>query len=262
MKRQLLADLYSTSSVLVTRQTSCGVASVDKACLLMQVTNADADAIPCTSSESVVPSIVYHLIEASNWPFIEKEGLLSASALLRTSSLSSEKVEDIERNQRPQRLVLPDGRVLRDQKPLPAVALQRCLVDCEPADWYKLINSKVYFWVDLARLNRVRRAILTSPQVVLKVDASALLAQYGSKAAVTPYNIGNAMRKASRRSRATLVPYATWQVSGWDSESAAVGGRPRSRCHTPAELVVDDAVPDIMQFVLEVRKLAPGELMA
>lgn len=226
-----------------------------------QVTNGDAGGIPHTSSNVVAPRIVYHLIEASNWPFIEKEGLLSASALLRKSSLSSEEVEGIECNQRLQRLVLPDGRVLRDQKPLPVAALQRCLVDCEPANWYKLINSKVYFWVDLDRLNRVRRAILTSPQVVLKVDASALLAQYGSKAAVTPYNIGNAMRKASRMSCATLVPYATWQVSGWDSESAAVGGKPRSRHHRPAELVVADAVPDIMQFVLEVRKLGPGELM-
>ncbi len=208
-----------------------------------------------------MPHVVYHLIEASNWPFIEKEGLLSASSLLRMSSLSSEEVEAIERNQRPQKVVLPDGRVLRDQRPLPEAALKRCLIECEPSAWYKLINSKVYFWVDLARLNRVRKAILTAPQVVLKVDAHALLAQYGSKAAVTPYNIGNAMRKASRRSCATLVPYSTWQVSGWQSESAAVGGKPRSRQHRPAELVVADAIPDIMKYVLEVRKLAPGELM-
>lgn len=235
--------------------------SSDKACLMLQVTNVDADAIPCTSSKSVMPHVVYHLIEGSNWPFIEKEGLLSASALLRASSLSSEEVESIECNQRPQKFVLPDGRVLRDQKPLPVAALKRCLVDCEPSTWYKLINSKVYFWVDLARLNRVRKAILTAPQVVLKVDAQALLAQYGSRAALTPYNIGNAMRKASRRSCATLVPYSTWLDSGWDSESAAVGGRPRSRHHRPAELVVGDAIPDIMKFVLEVRKLAPGELM-
>ena len=237
------------------------MASVHKACLTLQVTNADADAVPCTSSQSVVPQIVYHLIEASNWPFIEEEGLLSASALLRMSSLSSEEVESIECNQRPQRVVLPDGRILRDQKPLPEAALKRCLVDCEPSTWYKLINSKVYFWVDLARLNRVRKIILTTPQVVLKVDAQALLAQYGSKAAMTPYNIGNAMRKASRRSCATLVPYSTWLESRWESESAAVGGNPRSMHHRPAELVVADAIPDIMKFVLEVKKLAPGELM-
>ena len=227
----------------------------------MQETNGDAGAKPSATSQCVMPHIVYHLVEASNWPFIEKEGLLSASRLLHMSSLSSEEVEGIECKQRPQKLVLPDGRTLRDQKPLPAAALQRCLVDCEPSAWYRLLNSKVFFWMDLDRLNRVRRAIRTVPQVVLKVDALALLAHYGSKAAVTPYNIGNAMRKASRRSCSTLVPYTTWQSSGWDSESAAVGGRPRSRHHRPVELVVDDAVPDIMKFVLEVKKLAPGELM-
>ena len=208
-----------------------------------------------------MPQIVYHLAEASNWPFIENEGLLSASSILRKSCLSPREVEDIEGSRRSQQLVTPEGRTLRDQKPLPESALQKCLVDCDPPDWYRLLNSKVFFWVDLDRLNRVRKVVSAVPQVVMIVDASALLAEYGSNAAVTPFNVGNAMRKASRRSISTLVPYPTWQLSGWDSESAAVGGKRRSRTHKPAELVIDDAVPDIMRYVLEVRKLAPGELM-
>ena len=208
-----------------------------------------------------LPPVVYHIAESSNWPFIEKEGLLCAATLMRQSSLGVEEIERCERQQRTSRLVLPDGRVLRDQCPVPTSALERCLVNMSPPEWYKLLNSQIFFWVDVDRLNRVRKVMIDTVQVVAVVDTAALMAKYGASAAVTPFNIGNAKRKASQRSTSTLVPYTVWQSSGWQTETAGVGGRPRVRSHKPAELVVDTAIPDFMEFVLEVRRLAPGQLM-
>jgi hypothetical protein len=208
-----------------------------------------------------LPPVVYHLAEISNWPFIEEEGLKCAATLLEQSSLDPEETERRVREQRISRLVLPDGRVLRDQNPAPESALKRCLVDMEPSEWYQILNSRIFFWVDVDRLNRVRRAMIDSEQVVAVIDTEALLSKYGASAAVTPFNIGNAKRKPSQRGSSTLVPYPTWKCSGWDTESSGIGGRSRSRSHKPAELVIETAIPDIRQYVLELRRLAPGQLM-
>ena len=205
--------------------------------------------------------MVYHLVEAPNWPFIQQEGLQCASALLANSVLGPKEVERLERHQRPCAAVLPDGRVLRDQTPMPPAALARCLVGASPGEWYALLNRQVFFWFDVARLNRVRAALAAAPQLVLVVDARALVAAHGARAALTPFNVGNARRAAARRGRFTLVPYRAWQRSGWDSENAGLGGGRRPRSHRPVELVVETAVPDIMQYVLETRHLAPGEYM-
>ncbi|CAK0787302.1 hypothetical protein CVIRNUC_010520 [Coccomyxa viridis] len=214
-----------------------------------------------SSAALELPPVVYHIAESANWPFIEKEGLQCAATLMRQSSLDVEEIKRCERQQRTSRLVLPDGRVLRDQCPVPATALERCLVNMSPPEWYSLLNSQIFFWVDVDRLNRVRKVMIDTVQFVAVVDTAALLAKYGASAAVTPFNIGNARRKASQRSNSTLVPYTLWQSSGWQTETEGVGGRPRARSHKAAELVVDTAIPDFMDFVLEVRRLAPGQLM-
>ena len=224
--------------------------------------SAHTQGITSTSAATLeLPPVVYHIAESSNWPFIEKEGLLCAATLMRQSSLGVEEIERCERQQRTSRLVLPDGRVLRDQCPVPATALEKCLVNMSPPEWYKLLNSQIFFWVDVDRLNRVRKVMIDTVQFVAVVDTAALLAKYGASAAVTPFNIGNAKRKASQRSTSTLVPYTVWQSSSWQTETDGVGSRPRVRSHKPAELVIDTAIPDFMEFVLEVKRLAPGQLM-
>ena len=150
-------------------------------------------------------------------------------------------------------MVLSDGCVLRDQMPMPPSALEKCLVGVSPAQWYELLNSKVFFWFDLKRLERQRRAVGGEDQIVLVIDTERLLAQHEAHAAVSPFNTGNARRKPAPRSPATFVPVRTWLASGWESEADALGRAPRSPAHKPVELVVADAVPDVMEFVREVR---------
>ncbi|SNT19939.1 hypothetical protein SAMN05216276_102840 [Streptosporangium subroseum] len=203
-----------------------------------------------------LPRHVYHLAEAANWPSIEKHGLLPATELITRAGLSGADRQQLERSQRPGHTVLPGGVEIRDQRPMPAAALSACLVDLDPADWYVLINARVFFWLNPARLNLHRAAYASRPQVVLTLDAAHLVADYGDRAAVSPINSGNARRRPARRGAATFVPYAEWVRSGWASEAAALGTRERSRSHPPAELTITGAIPDAMRYVIATSRLA------
>ncbi|MGQ0658597.1 MAG: DUF7002 family protein [Chromatiales bacterium] len=207
-----------------------------------------------------IPAHAYHLAEAANWPSIQRHGLLSTSALLNRAGLPDRECARLERNHRPEHTGLPGGVYIRDQRPMPSEALARCLIGITPAEWYALLNSKVFFWFDTDRLGRQRRACGARSQVVLTVDTERLLARHTDRAALTPFNTGNARRRPARRGAATLVPYATWRVSGWDSEAAALGIRKRPRSHPPVELAIADAVPDICDFVVALQELGPHDL--
>lgn len=205
--------------------------------------------------------VVYHLTEAENWPSIQQHGLLSTRTLLDRIGMPGCSRAAIEREHRPHRTILPTGLVIRDQKPMPPAALERCLVRLTVSQWYELLNSKVFFWFDPERLNRQRRACSRFPQVVLSIDADRLLRRYAAQTALTPINTGNARRNPAPRGAATFVPYSVWQDSAWLSEAQALGTRPRPRRHPPVELTVTDSVPDVMDFVLAVHYLAPDEYL-
>jgi hypothetical protein len=93
----------------------------------------------------------------------------------------------------------------------------------------------------------------------MTVDAERLLAAHGARAALSAINTGNARRKPALRGRQSFVPYAAWLDGRWASEAAALGTRPRAPSHPPAELTVEDSVPDAMDFVLSLRHLDRDE---
>ena len=202
---------------------------------------------------------VYHMAEAANWPAIQRDGLHSASTLLDIAGILGQNRECLEKHQRLTHTVLPNGVQLRDQRPMPPEALVTCLIGISPAEWYALINTHIFFWLDPARLNRQRAACEPRPQVVLTVDAGRLLAAYGERIALTPINTGNARRRPARRGTATFVPYVAWVISAWTSEAASLGTSVRSQSHPPVELTIPGSIPDIMQFVVDVQQLAPSQ---
>lgn len=207
-----------------------------------------------------LPPRIYHLAEAGNWLSIQRNGLQSAGRLIGAARLARADQNRLKGTQRLTHTVLPTGVHIRDQRPMPAAALQRCLYDMRPADWYALINSQVFFWMDSDRLNRQKAACEPRPQVVLVVDTTALIAAHEQRIAVTPINTGNARRKAARRGAATFVPLTAWSRSGWASEATALSIPLRKESHQPVELTVLDAVPDIMRFVIGVVALPAGQL--
>nr|BBH87368.1 hypothetical protein KTC_21190 [Thermosporothrix sp. COM3] len=191
---------------------------------------------------------------------IQRDGLLSASALFDTAEISGIEREQLERQQRLTHTRLPNGVQIRDQRPMPPKALAACLVGMSPSEWYELINSRVFFWLDPARLNRQRTACEPRPQVVVTVDVEKLATAYIEHIALTPINTGNARRLPAKRGAASFVPYTAWLASGWASEAAALDTRVRPHSHQPVELTVARSIPDVMQFVIGVQELTPGQL--
>ncbi len=206
-----------------------------------------------------LPAHVFHLVEASNWPSVQRRGLLSARRLLEEAGppgRPSDAGGAQAARHRPDHLVLADGTLIRDQAPMPPSALARCLVDgTTPGEWYALLNSWVFFWCDRARLERQAKACAPRPQIMLTLDAERLLARHGARAALTPFNTGFARRQPASRGRSTFVPYAKWLKNVWMSETADRSDKVRPRRHAPVELVVADAVPDVREFIVAAQAL-------
>jgi hypothetical protein len=154
---------------------------------------------------------------------------------------------------------LPSGVQVRDQKPLPASALAKCLVGLRPPQWYELINSMVFFWLDVDRLNRQRRACEPRPQVVLIIDTARLVVRYAERIALSRINSGHARRRPAPRGRCTFVPYRLWIESGWSSETEGLGIHPRTHSQRPAELTVAEDARDVMSCLIDVHRLASGK---
>lgn len=200
---------------------------------------------------------VYHIAEADNWPSIQRDGLLSARALVERAGSRSEDRTAVEKH-RPVRAVLSDGTVIRDQSPMPPAALKPCLRGLTPTQWYALLNGKVFFWFDEDRVARHLHACRRTAQVVMSIDAEALLARHAARASVAPFNTGNARRRPAVRGPASFVPWASWRTSGWRAESEGLGTTMRTRSHKPAELTVEHAVPDIVDFVTATQVVNPA----
>jgi len=201
----------------------------------------------------MIPDQVYHLVETSNWPSVQRHGLLSAHELMRLAGLSPADRKRVSTTQRLRHTMLSDHVAIRDQAPMPADALQKCLVGMSPAEWYALLNRLVFFWCDRDRLNRQLGACNGRAQIVLTVDTKQLLARHARRVALTPFNTGNARRKPAIRGQATFVPYATWVESAWRSEAEMLGILERPSSHAPVELTVAAAVRDVAEFILGVE---------
>jgi hypothetical protein len=93
---------------------------------------------------------LYHIAEYGSWPSIRDRGLLSTAAILDLYGIQGAERILIEGQRRPKSVVLTHGSlppiVIRDQIPMSDGALKKCLLDgLTPADWYRLLNGKVFF---------------------------------------------------------------------------------------------------------------------
>lgn len=205
-----------------------------------------------------LPPHLYHLAEAENWPFIQRHGLLSASALIEACGAGA---RGVGRAQRTAGVTLPSGAMLRDQVPMPPTALERCLVKMTPTEWYALVNQHTFLWPDVERLQRFRNAPVQfgRPQVLLVIDTAKLLAAHAERVFLTPINVGSARRRPARRGEVSFVPYASWLANGWASESVGLDTTARSRRHPPAEVAVRGGVGPIEKLLVQAIPVAVGE---
>lgn len=197
---------------------------------------------------------LYHMAERGSWPSIHKHGLLSTTALLDRYKIAGAEREAIEAARRPISVTLERedlGRaVLRDQFPMDDKGLTRCLDDAlTPADWYRLLNAKVFFWLSRDRLLRLLNAGLyrLEEHDVLVLDSASLVAAYADKIWFCPINSGCTKpfphpRGATTFRRIPAYPYAAYRAK-------------RPRGERVVELAVDYAVPDVAKFVTKVLRM-------
>ena len=181
------------------------------------------------------PRHFYHLAEPANWPLIRRHGLLSTEHLLDLAKVPEKEREIILFQHRPESVVLANGVIIRDQKPMPPLLLARALPkDVSPSEWYRFLNRFVFLWADRERVERHLGAC-GRPQILLAFDAAQLLEQLGDRIYLSPINSGNARRRPAPRSTHIFVPYREWLKSGW----RVMEGESRPRSCPPAEILVE-----------------------
>ena len=203
---------------------------------------------------------LYHMAEAGSWPSIARHGLLSTSALLDLFGVAGPARAAIEAARRPAGVVLdhPEaGRaVVRDQKPMDDAGLRRCLLDgLTPADWYRLLNARVFFWLTPARLDRLLQArpYRALKHDVLALDTAALVAAHRERITLSPINSGSTRPFPCARGRATFLSIADYPYEHWR--------RRRPAGERAVELAVVGGVPDVARYVRGVTTMRGGHTL-
>jgi hypothetical protein len=198
------------------------------------------------------------MVDVANWESVLANGLCSAAELIR-ASVSDEKAREVICAHRGDTLVLPNGNRLRDQVPMPPSSLVKCLdTGLTPADWYALMNSKIFFWSSVERLNRHRAACAAREQMVLVLDFQRVVGSYSARLQVTPINTGFAQRQAARRGLRSFVNWERWVTHRWADE-AVVGEPMRSPRHPIVEITIQNQMSDVVALLDDVTRLLPGK---
>ncbi|POR57992.1 DUF7002 family protein [Pseudomonas syringae] len=200
---------------------------------------------------------IYHMAECGAWDSIRTRGLMSATAVLDHLVVGDGERARFESEHRSEKMDVraghPSNIVLRDQKPMPEGRLMQALTDgTTPREWYELINHKVFFWAEEARLHRLlgARDYRRLEHDVLTLDSSALIPAYADAIWLCHMNSGNTWPMPHRRGTEIFRRIPDYPVKR--------SGNPDKNV---VELVVDYAVPDIANFVLEVRRMRGSEVL-
>jgi hypothetical protein len=192
---------------------------------------------------------LFHMAERGSWQSICKRGLLSTTALLDLYKIKGKERAKIESERRPQGVPLTapalPRAVVRDQQPMDDAGLRRCLPPhIAPADWYRLLNSKVFFWLTRERLLLLlgARPYRNESHDVIEVQSRSLVQAYYDKIWLCPMNSGCTKpfphpRDAQTFRRIPDYPYAERR-------------RKKKAGERVVELAVDYGVPDIQKFVV------------
>jgi hypothetical protein len=200
---------------------------------------------------------LYHMAEAGAWRSIRSLGLMSTSAVLDRFGIVGADRSQFESEQRVDKLRIGSGEangiVLRDQKPMPPSQLVMALEDdLTPEDWYRTINSKVFFWVSYIRLECLlnARSYRLSEHDVLVIESGPLIRAYAEQIRLSPMNSGNTFPKAAKRGANTFSRIEDYPVTR--------SGSPRKKI---VELVVEHGVSNIADYVLEVRRMKGSKVL-
>ncbi|MBU7575791.1 MAG: hypothetical protein KAF64_20695 [Hydrogenophaga sp.] len=197
------------------------------------------------------------MAEKGTWESIRNRGLLSASAVLTHFKVSGEERRAMEAEQRPRKMEVgvgrPDSIVLRDQKPMPKERLAKALKDgTTPEEWYRLINSKVFFWAHEARLLTLLNArdYRSLEHDVLTIDTAPFVRAYSNRIWLCHMNSGNTWPIPHHRGKDVFKRIEAYPTNAKGNPLKPV-----------AEVVVDDQAPNIADYVIEVRRMKGAQVL-
>lgn len=200
---------------------------------------------------------LYHMAAPGSWDNIRRHGLLSTSALLDLYGASGgarDRVESAHRSGSVELEHPTHGRaIVRDQRPMDDRGLRRALpAHISPADWYRFLNGRVFFWLCPERLATLMGAAAYRSQrnVVLTVDTRSLLRAHEAQVLLCPINSGATKPMPSPRDYDTFQPLSTYP---WEQRIRAGRGK-----DTVVELTVTGGVPDIVDHVILVEEVDPS----
>lgn len=216
------------------------------------MTNADLEELL-----SDCPTL-YHMAEDGSWPSIRERGLLSTVALLDLYNVTGLARVEIEGRRRSSGVALEQPglppAMIRDQLPMDDGGLRRSLPPhLTPADWYRLLNQKVFFWLTRERLIRLLKAgtYRDRPHTVIEVSTRKLVAAHRDRIWFCPMNSGSTKPYPHPRDDKTFQRISDYPYSYWRSR--------RVRGERVVELAVDYSVPDINQFVTRVVQMQASQ---
>jgi hypothetical protein len=198
---------------------------------------------------------LYHVTDGGAWPSVQTQGLLSTSALLDLYGVQGAARSAFESERRPTGMILKsDGLpdvLLRDQSPMSDKALFSCLDGMAPREWYRSLNAKVFFWTSMQRVQRLltAKAGRDVAQLVLTIDTRSLVTAHPDRVLLSGMNTGSTIRRPLPRGPRTFLPVAEFLYEE--------RRRTRSPSDALVELVVEGAVPDIMDHLIAVDEIGP-----
>lgn len=183
---------------------------------------------------------LYHMAHESAWPQIQRYGLLSTKSILNLWEVETAQRAHIETRIRPISVELSHPRqgrvVIRDQKPMNEKKLRSALIDCTPRDWCQLLNSKIFFWPCIERLNThmAARGNRGKRHLVLTVDSHRFVTSYEPQITLCAMNSGNTNPFPQKRGKNSFM-----KMSDIQSQTKArcllrgcrIGGRYRCTGH-------------------------------
>ncbi|MDH2399205.1 hypothetical protein ABIB85_007488 [Bradyrhizobium sp. JR1.5] len=201
---------------------------------------------------------LWHMAEDGSWDSIRKHGLLSTSSLLDLYGYTGKARRELEAARRPESvLIASDGlphAIVRDQKPMTASALEKCLTDgTTPAEWFKTLNSRVFFWLSKEKLRGLldARAYRDRPQTVLTLDTASLVGANRERVRLSPINSGATIYNPAPRGLDTFLP-----ISDFPFEKRR---KTRTLQNTIVELTVLGGVSDIRDHAIAVHSIHNGK---
>jgi hypothetical protein len=201
--------------------------------------------------------VLYHMAEAGTWASIKQHGLLSSNEVARRSGAQGAAASALRRGHRSDKItVTVPGMgevVLRDQIPMHPDRITRALPpDVSAADWYELINERVFFWAEEHRLHRLLngREYGHLQHDVLTLNTASLVHAHHDRIRLCHMNSGNTFPAMTKRSPEIFKSISEYEVTR--------DGRPRKPV---VEVTVIGGVPDIRQHVVEARRMRGDQVL-